>query len=145
MMKSITRVEALAGAFAKLHGAFDPLSEAYKTRNPGMLKAFSPKHEKNENGYRVFNSFASGFDNLLLDLLIKCSGGSHARLKPDDTLINLVLCYGEPKTAAIYIKKFLRKALSDENIMERTPLSWFMEDQPQQPQKQMNATATVGE
>jgi hypothetical protein len=144
-MKSLTRIEALAGALAKLHGAFDPLSEAYRTRNPGLLKAFSPKHEKNENGYRVFNSFASGWDNLCLDLLIKCSGGSHARLKPDDTLINLVLCYGEPKTAATYVKKFLRKALSDENIMERTMLSFFMEDQPQQPQKQMTATAPVGE
>ena len=140
-MKPLSRVEALAGAFANLHQAFNPLSDAYKNRNPGMLRAFSPKHEKDENGYRVFNSFASGMDNLLLDVAIKCSGGSHARLKADDTLINLCLCYGEPATAATKIKKFLRKALGDENIMERTPLNWFVEDQPQ---KVLTATA-VGE
>ena len=140
-MKILTRAEALTGAFANLHQALNPLSDAYKLRNPIMLKAFSPKHEKSENGYRIFNSFASGWDNAILDILIKCSGGSHARLKPDDTLINLCLCYGEPATAATKIKKFLRKALGDENIMERTPLSWFVEDQPK---KTMTAT-TVGE
>lgn len=142
-MKNISRLEALVGALAKLHGALDPMSEAYRLRNPIMLKAFSPKHEKNENGYRVFNSFASGWDNAILDVSIKCSGGSHARLKPDeDTLINLVLCYGEPKTAATFVKKYLRHALNDENIMERTKLAWFMEDSPQV-QKPM--VASVGE
>jgi hypothetical protein len=145
-MKPISRIEALAGAFAKLHQAFNPESEAYLARNPGMLKAFSPKHEKNENGYRVFNSFSSGFDNLLLDLQIKCSGGSHARLKADDTLINLVLCYGEPATAATYIKKFLRKSLHDENILERTPLSFFVADQPKKEDTMPEImTASVGE
>ena len=94
-----------------------------------MLKAFSPKHAKNENGYRIFNSYPSGYDNLCLDLKIKCSGNSHARLKPDDTLVNLMLCFGYPKTAATYVKKFLRHALNDENIMESQQLSWFLADQ----------------
>jgi len=127
-MTQISRIEALVGAFAKMLGALNPESEAYKLRNPIMLKAFSPKHEKNENGYRVFNSFPSGWDNATLDIVIKCSGGSHSRLTPDDTLENLVLCYGYPKTAATYIKKFLRKALNNENILEKTRLGWFLED-----------------
>lgn len=125
----MTRIEALADAFAKINGWHDPMSDAYRLRNPGMLKAFSPKHIKDEKGYRIFNSFPSGYDNLILDLKIKCSGGSHSRLKPDDTIINLVLCYQMPETAATYIKKFLRHALNDENIMERQPLGWFLEDQ----------------
>ena len=124
----MTRIEALADAFAKINGWHDPMSDAYRLRNPGMLKAFSPKHIKDEKGYRIFNSFPSGYDNLILDLKIKCSGGSHSRLKPDDTIINLVLCYQMPETAATYIKKFLRHALNDENIMERQPLGWFLED-----------------
>ena len=128
-MTPILRIEALAGAIAKMHAFHSPLSEAYFLRNPLMLRAFSPKHEKNEAGYRVFSSLSSGWDNGILDLKIKCSGNSHARLKPDDTLTNLVLCYGYPKTAATGIKKFLRHALADENIMETQPLSWFMEDQ----------------
>ena len=126
----MTRIECLADAFAKMNGWHDPLSVAYKLRNPGLLKAFSPKHVKDtETGLRVFNSFPSGYDNLVLDLKIKCSGGSYSRLKADDTLVNLVQCYGNPPTAATYIKKFLRHALSDENIMESTQLSWFIEDQ----------------
>lgn len=128
-MTSISRLEALAGAFAKMNGALDPFSKAYQYRNPLMLKAFSPKHEKSEDGYRIFRSFSSGWDNGLLDLKIKCSGGSYSRLKPDDTLINLVQCYGNTPAAARGIKNFLRHALSDENIMELQPLSWFLEDE----------------
>lgn len=125
----MTRIEALADAFAKINGWHDPMSECYRLRNPGMLKAFSPKHAKNDNGYRIFNSFPSGYDNLILDLKIKCSGGSHSRLKPEDTIINLVCCYQMPETSATFIKKFLRHALNDENIMERQQLGWFLEDQ----------------
>jgi hypothetical protein len=140
-MTNISRLEALVGAFAKMNGALDPLSKAYKLRNPLMLKAFSPKHEKDEDGYRVFNSLPSGWDNGVLDLRIKCSGGSHSRLKSDDTLENLVLCYGYPKTAATYIKKFLRHSLGDENIMEKTTLGWFLEDQ----KPAIDAVMTAGE
>lgn len=134
-MIKISRLEALVGAFARMHCALDPMSKAYKLRNPLMLKAFSPKHEKDEEGYRIFNSFPSGWDNAVLDLRIKCSGGSHSRLKPEDTLENLVMCYGLPKTSATYIKKFLRHALNDPNIMERQELKWFLEDDLQKEQK----------
>ena len=65
-------------------------------------------------------------------------------LKPDDTLINLVLCYQMPETSATYIKKFLRHALRDENIMERQQLGWFLEDQPQKQSVSTTAVA-VGE
>lgn len=134
----MTRIECLADAIMRMNGWADPTSLAYRLRNPGMLKAFSLKHAKDENGYRIFNSFPSGYDNLLLDLRIKCSGNSHSRLKPEDTLVNLVQCYGNPATAATYLKKFLRKALRDENIYESTQLKWFLEDQEQK-------TMTVGE
>jgi hypothetical protein len=137
-MKAITRLEALAGALARMNNFHDPFSKAYRLRNPLMLKAFSPKHEKDEEGYRVFSSLSSGWDNGLLDLSIKCSGRSHARLTPDDTLVNLCLCYGYPKTAATYLKKFIRHALDNENIMESQPLGWFLEDQEQK-------TVAVGE
>jgi hypothetical protein len=125
----MTRIECLADAIMRMNCYHSPDSIAYKNRNPGMLKAFSPKHIKDENGLRVFNSFSSGYDNLVLDLRIKCSGGSHSRLKPEDTLVNLVQCYGNPPTAATYLKKFLRVALNDENIMESQQLGWFLADQ----------------
>ena len=134
----MTRLDALADAIMRMNGYHDPTSVAYKNRNPGMLRAFSPKHDKDENGYRIFHSFPSGYDNLLIDLRIKCSGNSHAKLKPEDTLVNLVQCYGNPATAAAYLKKFLRKALNNENIMENQSLGWFLEDQ-------QKSVATVGE
>jgi hypothetical protein len=134
----MTRIESLADAIMRMNGYHDPTSPAYRLRNPGMLRAFSTKHAKDENGYRIFNSFPSGYDNLCQDLRIKCSGNSHSRLKPEDTLVNLVQCYGNPATAATYLKKFLRKALGDESIYESTQLKWFLEDQEQK-------TMTVGE
>lgn len=128
-MRPISRIEALCGAFAKMLGFHDPLSKAYQLRNPLMLRAFSVKHEKDEEGYRIFSSFSSGWDSGILDLKIKCSGNSHAGLKADDTLVNLVQCFGYPRTSATYIKKFLRHALKDDSIMEMQPLKWFMDDQ----------------
>lgn len=125
----MTRIEALADAFMRLNGYHDPFSVAYKNRNPGLLKAFSLKHTKDEQGYRVFNSFSSGYDNLVLDLKIKCSGNSHARLKTDDTLRDLVVCFGNTSAVTRSVKNFLRHALNDESISESQPLGWFLEDQ----------------
>jgi hypothetical protein len=124
----MTRIDALTDAFAKMLGWHDPKSRAYELRNPIMLRAFTPKHAKTEDGYRVFHSFSSGYDNARIDISIKCSGKSRSKLTPEDTLENLVQCYGYPKTSATYIKKFLRHALKDDNIMEKTPLGWFLED-----------------
>lgn len=129
---SIPRLDALADAFARLNCYHDPFSEAYKLRNPGMLKAFSPKHAKSENGFRVFTSFSSGYDNLRIDLAIKCSGKSNSRLTPENTLTDLVKCFGNTAAATRGVKNFLRHALDDMNIMESTPLSFFMADQPAQ-------------
>lgn len=125
----MTRIEALADAFMRLNGYHDPFSIAYKNRNPGLLKAFSLKHTKDEQGYRVFNSFSSGYDNLVLDLKIKCSGNSHDRLKTDDTLRDLIVCFGNTSAVTRSVKNFLRHALNDESISESQPLGWFLDDQ----------------
>jgi hypothetical protein len=119
----------------RMNGYHDPTSLAYCLRNPGMLRAFSTKHAKDENGYRIFNSFPSGYDNLCQDLVIKCSGNSHSRLRPEDTLENLVMCYGYPKLSAVYLKKFLTKALNDDTIRVTTRLGWFLEDRKEKDKK----------
>src|SRR5579859_1430622 len=98
-MQPISRLEALAAAFGRLNGVHDPFSKAFRLRNPLLLRAFSVKHEKDEEGYRVFNSFSSGWDNALLDITIKCSGKSHSRLKSDDTLRDLVILFGNQACA----------------------------------------------
>lgn len=126
---SLPRIHALADAFCHLNGAFDAQSDAYRFRNPLRLKAFSPKHEKDEKtGLRVFRSFTSGYDNGIIDLTIKCSGKSFSKIGPTSTLRDLVCLYGNAVAAARPIKNFLQVALQDQTVSEITPLSWFLED-----------------
>jgi hypothetical protein len=125
---SVRRLDALVDAFAHLNCWHSPSSDAYQLRNPLLLKAFSPKHEKDEQGRRVFSSFASGYDNGILDVSIKCSGKSHSKLTPDSTLQDLVVVYGNSVHATRGIKNFLRAALKDDSIMESQRLGWFTED-----------------
>lgn len=122
------RVEALADAFAKYNGVMDPLSDAYQLRNPGLLRAFNPKHERDEKGRRVFKHYIAGMENLLLDLSIKCSGKSRAKLTPESPLVDLCHTYGQPTAALKPIIRFLRHALKNENIPETINLGWFLED-----------------
>lgn len=123
----MTRLEALCDAFAKMYGALDPLSDAYRLRNPLMLLAFAPKHTRDEKGRRVFKTFIAGYENGLLDLKIKCSGQSRCRLQPTDPLVKLVNQYGNPTSATRTIVKFLRHALNDDTIPEGVTLGWFLE------------------
>lgn len=132
MTRPLNRIEALLGAFAKLNGFADATSRAYQNRNPLLLRAFSPKHEKDEAGFRVFNSFSAGIDNSLIDLKIKCSGTSHSGLKATDTLKDLVKYFGNAGIATRKVKNFLRHALHDDEIYENTPLEFFMADQPKE-------------
>jgi hypothetical protein len=122
------RLEALADSFAKMYGALDPQSDAYHLRNPLLLRAFSPKHLRDDKGRRIFVSLVAGYENALLDIFIKCSGQSRAKLTPESTITDLVHTYGNPTSAARYIVNFLRHALKDDTITERTNLRWFLED-----------------
>lgn len=131
MANPISRLESLVGAFARLNGVHDPTSKSYRLRNPLMLKAFTAKHEKDDEGYRVFNSFSAGFDNALIDLKIKCSGNSTAHIKATDTLRDLVKFFGNDVSATRGVKNFIRQALNTDEIYENTPLSYFLEDQEQ--------------
>ena len=129
----VLRVHALVDAFARLNNYHDPKSEAYRLRNPLLLRAFSPKHQRDEEGRRVFTSFTSGYDNALLDVRIKCSGKSHSKLTPESTLSDLVCVYGNPVTAVRNVKNFLRNALEDDTITEHQRLGWFLEDERETP------------
>ena len=126
---AIRRLDALVDAYSHLNGYHDPKSDAYQLRNPLLLKAFSPKHERDEQGRRRFPSFAAGYDNAILDARIKCMGKSFSKLTPDSTLTDLTCVYGNSAAAARAVKNFLRAALRDDSIMENQKLSWFLEDQ----------------
>lgn len=128
----ISRLDALVDAFANINGAFDPKSDAYQLRNPLMLKAFSPNHERDDKGNRRFKSFVSGYDNGIIDVKIKCSGQSFYAKKglgPASPLSDLVCLYGNPVSATRTVVNFLRHALKDDNIPQSVNLGWFLEDQ----------------
>ena len=124
----IPRLHLLVDAFAKLNGLLDPQSDAYQLRNPLMLRAFSPKHDRDEKGRRQFRSIPSGYDNGILDARIKCSGKSYSKIGPENTISDLVVLYGHPASATRYVVNFLRHAAKDDTIPADVKLGWFLED-----------------
>lgn len=128
----INRIEALADALSSLCDAANPSSESYHARNPILLRAFSPKHARTTNGYRIFKTWVAGYENALLDLRIKCEGRSNrARLDPSSQLIELITTYGYPgypSESLRYVLRFLRKALADESLGKGLKLSYFIEE-----------------
>jgi hypothetical protein len=85
------------------------------------------RHAKTEEGHRIFNSFIDGVQALLFDLDTKLSGKSWAELKPESTLKDLAVSYSLPDTTAAAWSRFLRAALKDSNVSDKTPLSYFTE------------------
>lgn len=121
-------LEALADAIISISGWHNPESAAYQNRNPGGLPAISDKHPRDERGMRIFRSALDGYQALLFDLAVKCDGKSRTRLKGESTLRDLVLAYHQPETAAKYVARYLKRALKDESITDKTPLSYFVRD-----------------
>ena len=123
---AIKRIEALADAFAKLNGALNPMFPAYHLRNPGMLRAFNPKHPRDEHGNRIFKTYVAGYENLTLDLSIKCSGQSRAKLGPESPLVDLLTTYGHHVCNLRALVNFIRHALNDDMIPRDVQLGWFL-------------------
>ena len=123
------KVESLLDAIAAVYGAFhDPDSLAYKLRNPLLIKSFSTpgKHLTNEEGLRQFDSFLSGYTACAYDLVKKVSGASRARIATSDPLSALLKIYGLTELRGQRkVVNFLRRALSNEEISEETPISYF--------------------
>lgn len=126
----MNRIEALVDAIGKANGIHDPEQEAYRLRNPLLIKSFARpgKHETDEQGRRVFSSLLSGYKAGLFDIELKITGKSRAGLQPTHVLTNLLGVYGIKEPGGIsFIVSFLRRALSDKTISGTTPLSYFME------------------
>jgi hypothetical protein len=122
----MNRLEALADALASLNEYHDPSSEAYRLRNPGMLKAFTLRHAMDDQSRRIFPSAIDGYQALLFDLRVKVTGGSRSKLKPQSTLEDLLVKgYSQPRSSVDLVLCFLKAALPKSNITEKTPLSYF--------------------
>lgn len=122
-------IEMLVEAISAYSGYNVPGSELYKARNPIGLRATSMKHAKDENGFRIFNSFLDGFQAALFDLSKKLSGNSWAQLTHDSTLEDLAKAYSDDGygTSATAWAKYIRKAMDDDKVTTKTPLKYFLE------------------
>lgn len=122
----LNKLEVLADAISYNNKSHEPESPAYQNRNPGNLLAFSFKHPRDEAGRRIFSSLLDGYQALLYDLRLKCSGKSRAHLPESSALSDLMKSYGHEDHTARYIAKRIRKVLNAD-VSEQTPLSFFLE------------------
>lgn len=126
----MNKIEAIVDAIGNLNGTNNPESDAYKLRNPLLIKSFARpgKHIIDDKGRRVFESYLAGYKAATFDAQLKVSGKSRAGLKPTDTLTNLLGVYGlKEKLAIDKVTNFLKKALVDKTITANTPLSYFLD------------------
>jgi hypothetical protein len=108
----------------------DPGSLSYKLCSPLLLQSFAlpGKHVINQDGLRVFETNTSGYKAACYDMRLKVTGMSRARLRPTDTLTNLLGVYRVKSPTSIKaVAEFLRKAMDDESIDPATPLKNFIE------------------
>lgn len=128
----MNKIEIIVDAIGKLNGCpNDPESEAYKLRNPLMLKSYARlgKHEVTTDGIRIFTSFLSGYKAATFDVSLKIGGKSRANIKSDSPLSQLLACYGIKTSVAIdNVVSFIRRALSDISITKDTPVSYFLDE-----------------
>jgi hypothetical protein len=121
----VSRLEALAEAITEFSGYRNPEGQLYQLRNPGALRAYDSVRMRDLDGYRAFTSYKGGFDALVTDLRIKCSGRSHTTLQVTSTLRDLI-AVNRLNVEAFHIVKFLRRALNDQSIEAITPLEFFL-------------------
>lgn len=124
----LNRLEALADAIAHYNLAHEPTSAAYQSRNPGLLRAISLKHSRDEHGNRLFNAYIDGYQALLYDLRLKASGQSFAKLPPSATINDLMRAYGHSGAlVGQRIARYITKAMQTE-IRATTELKYFLEN-----------------
>lgn len=135
------KIEAIVDAIGNLNGTTNPEADAYKLRNPLLIKSFARpgKHIIDEKGRRVFESYLAGYKAATFDVQLKVSGKSRAGLKPTDTITALLGVYGlKEKLAIDRVVNFLKKALQDKQITANTPLSYFMPEEKTDKPKESN-------
>lgn len=119
-------LEALAEAIAHYSGYFEPGSPLHDARNPGGLKAMG--HDEDGKGNRTFRSVIDGYQALFYDVELKVTGKSRAHLSPESTLVELSAAYNLPIASATAWARYLRKALHDDSLSAKTPLSYFTKE-----------------
>lgn len=89
---SVPFIEAMADAIYAYEGNRPP-DRAYRNRNPGNLRANPSTQTNDGEGYRVFPTFAVGYQALLDDIRAKVSGQNAHGLGAQSTLWDFFRVY----------------------------------------------------
>ena len=124
----MNKIEAVVDAIAYTLKAYQGDSLAYTLRNPILLRSYARpgKHQVDEEGHRIFDSYLGGYKAAVWDVELKLNGNSNCGLTETDRLRNLLGVLGLKKEEDILsVVYFLRKSLQDPSINQLTPLSYF--------------------
>jgi hypothetical protein len=107
------RLEAIADAVAVYHHYWEPESEAYELRNPGLLIG--------EEGKRKFSCHRAGYASFLDRIQKYCAA------HPDETIVSLLDSLGikmrqQQKQTIDFMSRCANSAVKTE-----TQLQWFIE------------------
>jgi hypothetical protein len=126
---SVPVLEAIADAIYLYEGN-KPRDRAYRNRNPGNLRATDAITPQDGQMYRIFPSFAQGYNALLYDLTCKISGMNKTGLDFDSSLLDLFNVYApaadrnDPEKYADYVAFWLGWVYGVTSI---TPVRTFRE------------------
>ena len=108
------RLEAICDAVAYSHGYFEPESEAYELRNPGLLLV--------DDGKRIFSCHKAGYAALFDRVQKDC------RTHPDASLSWLLDSFGiKMKMQKEHAIDYIARCANSNGLKLETPLKWFID------------------
>jgi len=111
----VKKLEAFCDAVAAYHHYWEPESEAYTLRNPGLLPG--------ESGKRIFSCHRAGYA-ALLDRVQK-----HCAAHPEDRLELMLDTFGiKMRMQKEIAVDFMSRCANSNALKLGTSLKWFLED-----------------
>jgi hypothetical protein len=120
---NIKRLEALADAIAELNQYHDPESEAYRLRNPGLLRAktLASLANSTDSCIRIFESHQSGYKSLLNRIEKRC------KYESDRSVASLIATFGFADDKVGRAVGFVNRSLGNSSVRPGTKISFFVE------------------
>jgi hypothetical protein len=119
------RIDTLALAIANLNEAFsNPESQAFRTNNPGLMKAKTLEHlgSANDQCVRLFSCVQGGYKSLTDSLKKRCQH------YPNSTLQETLAAHGHGNEFSVATAlDFIQRATGDRSISSATNLKFFTE------------------
>jgi hypothetical protein len=123
----MTRLEALAYGVMQAEG-FTPGSRSWRNNNPGNLR-YAPSQIDSEENFAIFRTFADGWEALINQWWLYCSGRTKNGLGPKSTLAEAIRKYADLQWG-LEFDNYLHTIMKWSPTDGETTLSYFLEDLP---------------